>query len=51
VKNYKDVRRLLGKSGIKLEQLPALEGIKKLERRVKSADNGIEKKKLKVKKK
>ena len=47
VKNNKDVRGLLGKSGIKPEQLPAEEDIKKLERRVKSADKGIEKKKLK----
>lgn len=46
VKNNKDVRELLGKSGIKPEQLPAEEDIKKLERRVKSADKGIEKKKL-----
>ena len=50
VKNTKDVRGLLGKSGIKPEQLPAEEDIKKLERRVKSADKGIEKKKLKGKK-
>lgn len=49
VKNNKDVRGLLGKSGIKPEQLPAEEDIKKLERRVKSADKGIEKKKLKGK--
>jgi DNA-damage-inducible protein D len=51
VKNNKDVRALLGKSGIKPEQLPAEEDIKKLERRVKSADKGIEKKKLNNKKK
>lgn len=50
VKNNKAVRGLLGKSGIKPEQLPAEEDIKKLERRVKSADKGIEKKKLKGKK-
>jgi DNA-damage-inducible protein D len=50
VKNNKDVRGLLGKSGIKPEQLPVEEDIKKLERRVKSADKGIEKKKLKGKK-
>ena len=50
VKNNKDVRGLLGKSGIKPEQLSAEEDIKKLERRVKSADKGIEKKKLKGKK-
>ncbi len=49
VKNNQDVRALLGKSGIKPEQLPAEEDIKKLERRVKSADKGIEKKKLKGK--
>lgn len=47
VKNNKDVRGLLGKSGIKPEQLPAEEDIKKLERRVKSAGKVIEKKKLK----
>ena len=51
VKNNKDVRGLLGKSGIKPEQLSAEEDIKKIERRVKSADKGIEKKKLKGKKK
>ncbi len=50
VKNNKDVRGLLGKSGIKPEQLHAEEDIKKLERRVKSADEGIERKKLKGKK-
>ncbi len=50
VKNNKDVRGLLGKSGIKPEQLTAEEDIKKLERRVKSADKGIEKKKHKGKK-
>ena len=33
-----DVKSLLGKSGIKPELLPAEEDIKKLERRVKSAD-------------
>lgn len=47
VKNNKDVRNLLGKSGIKPEELPAEEDIKKLERRVKSADKDIIKKKLK----
>jgi hypothetical protein len=35
----------LGKSGIKPEQLPAKEDIKKLESRVKSADKEIVKKK------
>ena len=49
VKNNQDVRSLLGKSGIKPELLPAEEDIKKLERRVKSADKGIAKKKLKGK--
>lgn len=49
VKNNQDVRALLGKSGIKPEQLPAEEDIKKLERRVKSADKNIVKKKLKGK--
>ena len=47
VKNNKDVRNLLGKSGIKPEELPAEEDIKKLERRVKSADKDIIKNKLK----
>jgi len=47
VKNNSDIRTLLGKSGIKPEQLPAEEDIKKLERRVKSADKEIVKKKLK----
>ena len=49
VKNNADVRTLLGKSGIKPEQLPPEEDIKKLERRVKSADKEIVKKKLKGK--
>lgn len=47
IKNNKDVRGLLGKSGIKPEDLPAEEDIKKLERRVKSLDKEIAKKKLK----
>ena len=46
VKNNFDVRALLGKSGIKPEQLPAEEDIKKLERRVKAGDKEIAKKKL-----
>ncbi len=46
VKNNHDVRGLLSKSGIKPEDLPAEEDIEKLERRVKSADQMIEKKKL-----
>jgi DNA-damage-inducible protein D len=47
VKNNKDVRGLLGKSGIKPEDLPIEEDIKKLERRVKSLDKEIAKKNLK----
>lgn len=47
IKNNKDVRTLLGKSGIKPEQLPAEEDIKKLERSVKSLDKDIAIKKLK----
>lgn len=47
VKNNKDVRSLLGKSGIKPEELPAEEDIKKLERRVKTLDKKIAKNKLK----
>lgn len=50
VKNNKDIRSLLGKSGIKPEELPAEEDIKKLERRVKSLDKAIAKKNLKEKK-
>ena len=50
VKNNKDVRSLLGKSGIKPEELPAEEDIKKLERRVKSLDKEIAKKNLNGKK-
>lgn len=49
VKNNKDIRSLLGKSGIKPEELPAEEDIKKLERRVKSLDKQIAKKNLKGK--
>lgn len=47
VKNNTDVRTLLGKSGIKPEALPPEEDIKKLERRVKTADKNIAGKKLK----
>lgn len=46
VKNNQDVRSLLSKSGIMPEELPAEEDIKKLERRVKSSDKEIAKKKL-----
>ncbi|MDP4162385.1 MAG: DNA damage-inducible protein D [Bacillota bacterium] len=49
VKNNLDVRSILGKSSIRPEQLPAEEDIKKLERKVKSADKDIAKKKLKGK--
>jgi DNA-damage-inducible protein D len=51
VKNNKDVRSLLGKSGIKPEELPVEEDIKKLERKVKSLDKSIVKKNLKGKNK
>lgn len=51
VKNNVDVRTLLGKSGIKPEELPVEEDIKKLERRVKSLDKEIAKKTLKGKNK
>lgn len=47
VKNNKDVRGLLGKSGIKPEELPPEEDIKKLERRIKSTEKQIAMKKLK----
>jgi DNA-damage-inducible protein D len=47
VKNNKDVRNLLGKSGIKPEDLPPEEDIKKLQRKVKSTDKEIAKRKLK----
>lgn len=47
IKNNADIRSLLGKSGIKPEELPAEEDIKKLERRVKSADKEIVKRILK----
>jgi DNA-damage-inducible protein D len=49
IKNNKDIRSLLGKSGIKPEQLPAEEDIKKLQRRVKSSDKNLADKKLKGK--
>ncbi|MEI6304923.1 MAG: DNA damage-inducible protein D [Candidatus Taylorbacteria bacterium] len=38
IKNNKNVRDLLGKSGIKPEALPAAEDLKKLRRRIKSED-------------
>ena len=52
VKNNQDVRTLLGKSGIKPEQLPAEEDIQKLKRRLESDNKKLLKdgKKLKGKK-
>lgn len=49
IKNNQDVRTLLGKSGIKPEELPAEEDIKKLERRVKTLDKQNAKNRLKGK--
>ncbi|MCE6992044.1 DNA damage-inducible protein D [Dyadobacter sp. CY323] len=46
VQNNGDIRTLLEKSGIKPEELPAEEDIKKLERRIKSSDKASEKKRL-----
>mgnify|MGYP000417423859 CR=1 FL=1 len=43
VQNNESVRDMLGQRGIKPEQLPAEEDIKKLERRVKSDEKKIEK--------
>ena len=51
VKNNKDVRGLLIKSGIKPEDLPAEEDIKKIERKVKSEDKKLLKNTKKLKKK
>ena len=41
VKNNQDVRQLLERSGIKPEELPPEEDIRKLERRIKSADKKL----------
>lgn len=41
VKNNKDIREVLGKSGIKPEELPPAEDIKKLERRLKQEDKKL----------
>lgn len=49
-KNNTDVRLLLDKSGIKLEELPIEEDIKKLESGVKLTNKQISTKKLKNKK-
>jgi len=43
VKNNRDVRDLLGKSGIKPENLPVEEDVKKLQRRIRSEDKKIAK--------
>lgn len=51
VKNNKDVRGLLLKSGIKPENLPAEEDVKKIERKVKSEDKKLLKETKKLKKK
>jgi len=50
IKNNKDVRNVLLKSGIKPETLPAEEDIKKIERKVKSADKKLPKETKKLKK-
>ncbi len=49
VKNNLDVRKVLTNRGIKLEELPPAEDIKKLERRVKSEEKQIVKKAAKSK--
>jgi DNA-damage-inducible protein D len=49
IKNNKDIRSLLGKSGIKPEEIPVEEDIKKLEHKVQLLDKEIIKKKLKHK--
>jgi DNA-damage-inducible protein D len=46
IKNNADIRSLLGKSGIKPEELPAEEDIKKLERRVKTTYKELARKRL-----
>ena len=51
IKNNTDVRGVLLKSGIKPETLPAEEDIKKVERKVKSADKKLLKETKKLKKK
>ena len=50
IKNNKDVRELLGKSGIKPESLPPEEDIKKLQRRITSEGKKIAKDVKKIKK-
>jgi DNA-damage-inducible protein D len=51
VKNNRDVRGLLQKSGIKPENLPAEEDVKKIARKVKSEDKKLLKEAKKLKKK
>lgn len=51
IKNNRDVRGVLLKSGIRPETLPAEEDIKKIERKVKSADKILPKETKKLKKK
>jgi DNA-damage-inducible protein D len=46
IKNNVDIRDLLGKSGIRPENLPAEEDIKKLERKLKSSEKSTPKNKL-----
>jgi len=50
-KIIKDVRKLLSKGGIGPENLPAEEGLKKVERKVKSEDKKLLKQTKKLKKK
>ncbi|MBU1932470.1 MAG: DNA damage-inducible protein D, partial [Candidatus Omnitrophica bacterium] len=49
IKNNRDIRNLLGKSGIKPEALPPEEDIKKLQRRLKSEGKKIAKNVKKIK--
>jgi DNA-damage-inducible protein D len=51
VKNNQDVRGLLLKSGIKPENLPAEEDLKKIERKTKSEDKKLLKETKKLRKK
>jgi DNA-damage-inducible protein D len=51
VKNNKDVRGLLLKSGIEPENLPAEEDLKKVERKVRSEDKKLLKETKKLKRK
>jgi DNA-damage-inducible protein D len=51
VQNNRSVRQMLGQRGIKPENLPAAEDIKKVERRVAKEDKLLEKKSAKLPKK